>query len=112
MNFENKIRIGCDIVDIKRIEKLKRDSLLKIFYESEIKNKSNESIAGLIAVKESCRKVFNMLEWKDIVIKKMKTGKPVLNINSHKIKENIISSDLSISHDGNYAISAVIFLLK
>ena len=115
MNIHNlNIKVGCDIANIKRFESLDKKVLLKIFHEDDIQNKKPETIAGLFAAKESCRKVFNELQWKDITIKKMRSGKPLLLIDVKKINEKIkiISSDLSISHDGDYAIAAAVFLVK
>lgn len=108
------VRIGCDIVPIRRIGKLKRAALLKIFHENEMGNKSAETLAGIFAAKESCRKVFNELGWHDIVVKKEKGGRPALSMSTSKIdkKTRVISSDLSISHDGGFAIAAVVFLLS
>ena len=109
-----EIKIGCDIANIKRFKALGKRALLKIFHEQEIRGAKPETIAGIFAAKESCRKVFNELRWRDITIKKMKSGKPVLSIDSAKInkKIKIESSDLSISHDGDYAIASAVFLLE
>ncbi len=115
LNQENlEIKVGCDIVNIDRFKKIEKSSLLKIFHELEIKNASHESIAGLFAAKESCKKVFNELRWHEILIKKLKSGKPSLMLNNEKIKSqfDIMTYDISISHDGKYAISTVIFLLS
>lgn len=108
------VKIGCDIADIARFKNIERKLLLKIFHENEIKGKTPENIAGLFAAKESCRKVFNKLGWHDITIKTMKNGKPLLSMDLGKIDEGIqiISSDLSISHDGNYAIATSVFLIR
>ena len=108
------VKVGCDIVNIERFKALEKKFLLKIFHENEIKSKKPETIAGLFAAKESCRKVFNELGWHDITIKKLRNGRPLLLIDSKKMNEKIqiISSDLSISHDGNYAIAAAVFLLN
>lgn len=107
------IKIGCDIVEINRFRKIDKSSLLKIFYESEIRNLSSETLAGLFAAKESCKKVFNSLRWHDIIINKEKSGKPLLSINKKQLRKNVVlSSDLSISHDGSYAIAVAIFVVK
>ena len=107
-----RIKVGCDIVEIERIRKLQRSHLLKIFYEDEIYKSSTESTAGLLAAKESCRKVFNELKWHDIKIVKDKKGRPTLKLNDRKVLKKIISRDLSISHDGNYAIATAVFILN
>ena len=94
--------------NISRIKNLKTHTLKKIFHKTELTNKP-ESLAGIFAAKEACKKVFN-LNWLDIEIKKERTGKPIV-VFTNKPK-NIIDYDLSISHDGNYAIAIVVFLME
>ena len=112
-NFNDlSVKIGCDIVKVKRFEKISRESLLKIFHEIEFKNVKHETLAGMFAAKESCRKVFNDLRWHDMMITKSKNGKPILKIlQATKINSKILSHDLSISHDGDYAMAIVVFLM-
>ena len=100
------IKIGCDIVEIERIKNLDSDALKKIFHEVELNNKP-ETLAGMFAAKEAVKKVFNELNWLDIEISKESSGKPTLIIN-----KDVESFDLSISHDGLYAIANVVFLIK
>ena len=101
-----KIRVGNDIVRIKRIAELKEETLNKIFHKTElIRNKKPENLAGIFAAKEACKKIFNELNWLDIEIKKKNNGKPVLEINK-KIKDY----DISISHDGDYEIAIVVLM--
>ena len=113
VNKSNKanveVKIGCDIVNIKRFSKLDKKALNKIFHKSEMKKRSWQSLAGMFAAKESCKKVFNDLNWHDIEIKKEKSQKPILVL--HKKKE-ITSYDISISHDARYAIATVVFLTE
>ena len=104
-----EIKTGCDIVEIERIKNLSQDALKKIFHNSELKNRKPETLAGIFAAKESCKKVFNELSWKDIEIKKKRNSKPFLILNKGR---DIISHDVSISHDGDYAIASVVFLIK
>ena len=112
-NCNINVKIGCDIVKVRRFDNIKKNSLLKIFHENEISDRKSETVAGLFAAKESCRKVFNKLEWHDIMIKRMRSGKPSLSIDLDKIGEvQIVNCDLSISHDGDYAIAMAVFLVK
>ena len=99
------MKIGNDIVQIKRIANLDDKTKNKIFHKSELtRNKKPENLAGIFAAKEACKKVFNDLDWLDIEIKKKKNGKPTLEIN-----KQIENYDLSISHDGGFAIAVVVF---
>jgi len=103
-----QIKTGIDIVKINRFKAIDDKALNKIFHKTELSNKKPDVLAGIFAAKESCKKVFNKLNWLDVEIIKKKSGKPDILLD---IKENIISYDLSISHDGDYAIASVVFLL-
>ncbi len=102
-----KIKIGNDIVQIERIANLDEPTKKKIFHKTELNKSKPETLAGIFAAKEACKKVFNDLDWLDIEIKKKKNGKPVLILNDELIE--FTNSDLSISHDGDYATAIVIF---
>jgi phosphopantetheine--protein transferase-like protein len=112
-----KIKTGCDLVHIKKFEKsMKRGGgafLSNIFSPHELSNNpSIESLAGLFAAKESTKKAFEITSknWKEIEITKNKSGKPSIKID--ELQDIIMSSDISISHDGDYAIAVATFLLK
>jgi len=114
--------IGIDIVSISRIEK----SIEK--FQDKAKNrfmtlneqkwaKKPSSIAGIWASKEAFSKAIgtgigNEFSFLDIEIIKNQKGKPfikILNKNlATKLKNKKI--DISITHDGGFAISAVIIL--
>jgi len=106
------IKIGIDIVVISRIEKLiKKYGLnLKFLNEDEKYTNKPESIAGIFAVKEAFSKAIGTgigeeFSFKDISILKDKKGKPFIKLNSPIPIKN---SDISITHDGGFAIAAVI----
>ncbi len=103
-----KVKMGCDIVEIKRFSTLGKDALEKMFHPTELKNLKPQSLAGIFALKESCKKVFNDLTWHDIEVRKKKNGKPGLILHSEK---NIDHYDCSISHDGDYAMAMVVFVV-
>jgi len=96
------MKIGTDIVHILRFKEIDDFSLKKIFHPSELKNKDPLHLAGVFAVKECCRKIFPNSNWLDFEVKKERNGKPTLTT-KHSFK-----GDLSISHDGEYAIATVI----
>ena len=96
------MKIGTDIVRISRFKNIDESALKKIFHPSEIANKSPEHLAGLFAVKESCKKIFPKSNWLDFEIKKGRDGKPQL------YSRRKFDGDISISHDGEYAIAVVI----
>jgi len=111
--------IGIDIVNIKRIEKMIEkfgDKALNRFLSpTEIKLlKSSQSIAGYWAAKEAFSKAIGTgigkeCNFLDIEILKDEKNKPYFSNKTLK-KFNLKNADLSISHDGDYAIAAVIVL--
>tara|TARA_B000000460_G_scaffold40248_1_gene24645 strand:+ start:684 stop:1061 length:378 start_codon:yes stop_codon:yes gene_type:complete len=113
----NNMNLGVDIVLVNRINKIlnskkKSRFLNKIFSRSEIsdsKNRQNQSeyFSGRFAAKEAIKKALssynetNMPSFKSLEILNSKSGKPYVLINSKK-QSNI---NISIAHDGNYAIA-------
>ncbi len=98
-------KIGIDIIEIKRIEKsIKNDRFLKkVYTENEISYCSRtEDFAGIFAAKEAYYKAVGTgikFPLTNIEIQHDEFGNPHLNVKN---------SDVSISHDGDYAIAAVI----
>lgn len=117
--------IGIDIVQISRIEglyeKFGQKFLDKILTKSEqnlIKNENGEikfqTLAGFYATKEAFSKALSVgisaqFSFLDLQILKTSKNAPILEI-SPKILENfhIKNSAVSISHEADFAISAVI----
>ncbi|MCH5320344.1 MAG: holo-ACP synthase [Eubacterium sp.] len=99
-------KIGTDIVKISRIEKsIESPSFLqKVFTEREREYcKKAESFAGIFACKEAYFKAVGTgiaLPLTDIEILHDDKGKPYIN--------GVSNCDVSISHDGDYAIATVI----
>jgi len=111
------IKIGCDIVNIKKFTiSLNRggDNFLnKIFSTHELLNcKTPENLAGFFAVKEAVKKALelNPDDWKKIEIIKKANGRPQVKLIG--IKKPIISNDISISHDEGYAMATAVFVLN
>ena len=96
------MKVGIDIVHVPRIENLDEFALKKIFHLSELRNKDKLHLAGLFAAKECCKKIFPDSDWLDFEIKKRADGKPYVH------SKQGFEGDISISHDGDYAIAVVI----
>lgn len=100
------MKIGTDIVRISRIEKSLANEHFKesVFTENEISYcKTAENFAGLFAGKEAYLKALGTginCRLNTIEILHNENGKPYLS--------GIENSDISISHDGDYAVAAVI----
>jgi holo-[acyl-carrier protein] synthase len=111
-----KMKVGCDLVSIKKFGKTinKNDKVLdKIFSGHELANSSStESLSGLFAAKEAVIKALDLKagDWHKMEIIKSKTGRPEIKLEESNKK--IISSDISISHHGDYAMAVAVFLLK
>ena len=110
----NNFYPGVDIVDIDRIknsiEKYQDKFLSKVFNKEELdycNSKSNPFIhfSGKFAAKEAIRKATSTphnsskLTFKSIEIFNYVSGKPGVNLNNDSVV------DISISHDGNYAVA-------
>jgi holo-[acyl-carrier protein] synthase len=113
--------IGIDIVDVSRIEALKRRHgihfLRRVFTDWEImyaerKKRSSETLAGRFAAKEAVFKALGdpKLNWKDVEILNDKEGKPCCVILSPQGKK--IDVHISISHVKNYAVANAIVTQK
>lgn len=111
--------LGIDIVQISRIKESKAkfgEKFLKRFLDEEERAliKSDETLAGFYAAKEAASKALGVgigkdCSFLDIKISKNNKNAPQITF-SPKILENfsIKEAALSISHDGNFAIAAVI----
>lgn len=105
-------KIGVDLVDVSHfqlsIERGGERFLKKIFTESELDNSRVEHLAGLFAAKEAITKALSISpgSWQKICITKEKSGRPEVKIESFKGSKY----DLSISHDGNFAMAVFIWL--
>ena len=121
-----KVLQGIDLIRIERIKKIyskfQNKFLERICSSREIeqikKNKKNISIriAGKYASKEAAAKAVglgfsNGIQFKDFEILNNKIGKPEIKLRGEAKKQinQIISSSVSISHDGEYVISIVTF---
>jgi phosphopantetheinyl transferase (holo-ACP synthase) len=82
------------------------------FFVDEISDRV-ESMAGIYAAKKAIGRALGMPagEASKIHIKKTREGKPYAVIGRIYLKR-IASSDLSISHDGDYAVAFFAFQLK
>lgn len=111
--------IGIDIVAIERISRLKKrygEAFAKRFLnENEmILTKTDATLAGFYALKEAVSKALGCgigdeCSFFDIEIYKTEKNAPKIKL-SEKIRANfkISQVDASISHDGGFAIAAVI----
>lgn len=115
MNIQ--IKIGCDIVKKDRFIELTQQELVlnKIFSKYELLNSSSlEKLIGLFAVKEATLKALQLEpgHWHLIEVIKQENGKPTIKLINYSGYKNIISQDISISHDGEYVFAVACFLIN
>ncbi len=109
-----EIKIGCDLVHLGRFKKSLEAGgvafLTRIFSEAELRALQSEaSLAGVFAAKEATIKALGMMsgDWKQIEVIKDERGKPRLVLGSREL-----TGDVSISHDGEYAMATAVFLIS
>lgn len=93
------VSIGTDIVYIPKFaEKLESAEFVrKVFNKSELEKNTAEHLAGVFAAKEAFIKAKGRkIDWLDIQIN-YQNGKPMIE-----------GSDVSISHDKDYAVAVVL----
>lgn len=115
-----QIKTGCDLVYIPKFKTAAtrnpdNNFLAHIFTTHELHhNPELNSLAGKFAAKEAIFKALDYLkpgDWHQIEILNLASGKPVIKlVDSHAAK--IVSSDISISHDGDYALAVCCFLIE
>ena len=120
------IRIGTDIVKVSRMAFFmeKPERLKRIFSSNEIsqclkKARPRESFGARFAAKEAFFKALGSgvsnqgIHFLDVEILNDETGRPVC-YPSEKIKSrfSIQASDVSLSHEQEYAISSILLVLS
>jgi len=120
--------LGTDIIEVSRIKKLVdgdlRDNFLnKVFTKLEIEYCHNNdgsyrypSLAARFTAKEAVMKVLgngmNKIDWKDIEVNKLDSGKPFIKLYG-KAKEiaktqKVTTIEVSLSHTDNYATAVAL----
>lgn len=104
-------RIGCDIVSVQRIIYLmeNKEALKRMLHPSELRIMKGDHLAGIIAAKEAFFKALGESppRWLDVEVKQERNSRPCFIFDSD-LKQKIHQCDLSISHDGDYAVACVL----
>ena len=101
--------IGIDLVSIKKLNSKANIRNLFTHYElsyAQAKPKQSQSLAGIFAAKEAVVKAYS-LKLYDILRKNIE----IIHINGKIVafyKQRALDADISISHDGDYAVAACI----
>ena len=112
-----KIYTGIDLVHIPSLKRtLKRSGqvyLERIFLPEELIRTDPEHLAGIIATKEAVFKALSdqeSLTWKQIRVVAPLNQKPQVSILLPLRNISLINLDVSISHEGDYAIAVAVAL--
>lgn len=104
------LRTGIDIICVPSLStKLDQPGFKELaFHPSELENEDPAHLAGILAAKEAFFKAINHpVEWLHVEVKYEGTGRPMLSF-SDSLTQDFSDCDLSIAHDGEYAIAQVI----
>lgn len=110
------IQMGCDLVHVPRIRAMIADrpgTLEKLFTPEELNDQRPEHLAGLFAAKEATMKAlgFEAGRWLELKVSKRPNGAPVMEL-SENLAKNVKEIQVSISHDGEYAMACVVATTK
>ena len=100
---------GVDLIYVPGIARVLANeaSLRKFFHGKELNNTKPEHLAGVLAAKEAFFKALGVVpKFLDVQIGYEPGGRPRLI--AAPVWQTYSSCDVSISHDGNYAIAMVI----
>lgn len=114
-----EIKTGIDITFVPKFEKILQRSgqsfLDHVFHPEEQSPTTPSHLAGIFAAKEATIKALNLPKdcWLKMKVRKDKSGRPIIEL-MPELKHNfqILSSDVSISHDQDYAIAVAVFMIK
>lgn len=110
------LRVGSDVVHIARFKRVITQTPAvrrRIFLPRELKGASSERLAGTFAAKEAVMKALAIKagRWQEIEIARARNGKPRL-ILRRQPRKKLLAHDLSIAHDGDYAVATAVFLIS
>ena len=115
-----RIRTGIDLVYVPRLAALLENAsfLQRAFQPSELRDMRPEHLAGVFAAKEACFKALGRAPcWLATAVDTQRgqaeaEGKPRLSLSPEIAPPGLLSLDLSISHEGDYAVAVVVMLTR
>lgn len=110
-----QIKLGIDVTRISRFEQLveNRALLERTFHPSELRNAQPENLAGIFAAKEAFFKALGLApRWLQVEVTKLPSGKPFIEIAAELQLGGLLSLDVSIAHEDDYAIAVVVMVFE
>lgn len=108
-----QVKVGIDVTQISHFERLveNRAFLDRTFHPSELLCTRPESLAGIFAAKEAFFKALGLTpRWLQVEVAKLSTGKPSIQTARELALDGLLTLDISITHEGDYAIAVVVML--
>jgi len=109
------VRVGVDLVLVPRVAELagEGDFLARVFQPAELADTRPEHLAGLLAAKEACFKALGVpTRWQEVAVGSDPEGRPVLHLRPSLRPPGLVGLDLSIAHEGGFAVAVVVALLE
>ncbi|MBI4493670.1 MAG: holo-ACP synthase [Chloroflexi bacterium] len=107
-----RLRVGVDLVYIERVARLleSRAALERVFHPAELGDGRPEHLAGVFAAKEAFFKALGCSpQWLRLEVRAGPGGRPELRPGPGL--PALREADLSISHEQDYALAAVVLRL-
>lgn len=110
-----QMRIGIDLAQVSRFERLiqNRAFVERVFHPSEIRDSRPEHLAGVFAAKEAFFKALGLSpRWLDLEVAEERDGKPSVKAAAGLGLDGLLTFDVSIAHEGDYAVAVVVILFE
>lgn len=107
-----RVRAGVDLVHVPRLAVLLENAafLRRAFQPVELRDPRPEHLAAVFAAKEACFKALGCAPHWLAVIVDAAQNRPRLSLSPEIAPPGLLSLDLSISHEGEYAVAVVVML--
>ena len=112
------VRTGVDLMKLgdfaRSLEEGGEPFLSRLFHQSEVTGASNERLAGIFAAKEAAFKAMGLPkgDWHVLEVRHDGDGRPHIVLAPSVRNDSLISSDVSISHSGEYVVASVVTLWR
>ncbi len=113
--MEIRVRVGVDLVSVAKMAELMEDEdfLRRVFHPPEMHDRRPERLAGVFAAKEALFKALGAPHHRlEAEVVWDPAGRPRLRMAAETEPPGLLSLDLSIAHEGEYAVAAVVALLS
>lgn len=108
-----KVRTGIDIASVERFKNISPAFIERVFTPFELEDMRPEHLAGVFAAKEAFIKASGITVEKYHDLEIQKSGnRPVIIYSEESLALKIISCDISISHETEFAVACASLLIE